>query len=234
MATKSKEQTQRYYFKVDPEIYERYVFGKYRSFMHQLNDFLTKMAENPNCKYSYGKTTDCLTLNMEESSGVDTLDDYLIEAKDRLAKGCEEEYTFEMSGELYKYFMCAVIDNSVFTINAVNKDGNKCTNKKRANRMFKNFYNADNANGLKDFIERALFKNGINHNFCVTTYNSNEEVFYTYHLADNLSMTVGVFIPDVSIKNADAKTEDYFTTMNIYCSLDVTGYNVNLMGMIEE
>ena len=235
MASKSnKDKFQRYYFKVDPDIYERYVYGKYRSFMIQLDQFLSKLSENPNCEYSYGKgSVDRLVYDKEKSSGMSSLDSYLIETKDILTNGYEEEYAYIADNAKYKCFVPAIIDNAIFTINVVNKDGNRCTNKKRANKVIKNFYNADNANGLEDFITTALFKNGISHNFCVTTYHTNDSNYYIYHLADNLSMTLGIFIPDASIANSDAKYKNYFTTMMIYCSLDVTGYNVNLMGMIE-
>lgn len=231
----NENKSQRYYFKVDHEIYERYVYGKYRSFMIQLDQFLSKLSENPNCEYFYGRgSVDRLVYNKEESSGISSLNDYLINIRNKMTNGYEEVYAPCIAdNDKYKCFVPAIVDNAVFTINVVNKDGNRCTNKKRANKIIKNFYNAGNVNGLEDFIATALFKNGISHNFCVTTYHTNDSNYYTYHLADNLSMTLGIVIPDVSITNSDAEYKDYFTTMLIHCTLDITGYNVNLMGMME-
>ena len=220
-----------FYFKTKPEIYDRYVLGKYKCFVSQLHDFLRNLSTNPNCTYSYGNgkkdmlVADIGSINMEE------FNQNLLNCGNELTRGFDKECDYNVKNE--EYIIPAAIDFTTFTIRAVNDKYESVTNKKRANKLFRNFYNASNANGLKDFIERALFKNGINHNFVVITYHNNEQIIYTYHLADNLEMSIGVTIPDATIKNADAKCEDYFTTMYIHCSLDAVGYKSCMCGMME-
>ena len=160
---------------------------------------------------------------------IDEFNHNLIDYRDKLVVGFDKECEYILKDD---YLIPETIDFTTFVIRAVNDKSESTTNKKRAHKLFDNFYNAPNAKGLKDFIDRALFKNGINHNFVLTVYNSNEQVIYTYHLADNLEMSIGIFTPDVSIKNSDAKYEDYFTTMRIHCSLDVVGYKSCMIGMM--
>ena len=217
-----------YYFKTQPEIYDRYALGKYKCFVTQLYDFLSNLSNNPNCTYSYGNgKKDTLVANTDTI--MDEFNENLIDCGNELARGFDKELEYVVKDD---YIIPVAIDFTTFVIRAVNDKSESTTNKKRAHKLFDNFYNAPNANGLKDFIDRTLFKNGINHNFVVITYNNNEEVIYTYHLADNLEMSIGIFAPDVSIKNSDAKYEDYFTTMRIHCSLDVVGYKSCMIGMM--
>lgn len=226
--SKIKAKTGLFYFKTEPEIYDRYALGKYKCFVAQLHNFLSNLSTNPNCTYIYGNgKKDMLVANTDTI--IDEFNQNLIDCGNKLAAGFDKECEYILNDD---YRIPLTIDFTTFVIRAINDKSESTTNKKRAHKLFDNFYNAPNANGLKDFIDRALFKNGINHNFVVTVYNNNEEVIYTYHLADNLEMNIKILIPDASIKNSDAKYEDYFTTMRIYCSLDVAGYRSCMIGMM--
>lgn len=226
---KIKDKTGLFYFKTNPEIYDRYALGKYKCFVTQLYDFLSNISNNPNCTYSYGNGKKDMLITNTDEIDMEVFNQHLSICRNELVAGFDNEYEYISEDD---YLIPLTIDFTSFVIRAVNDKSESTTNKKRAHKLFDNFYNAPNANGLKDFIDRALFKNGINHNFVVTVYNNNEEVIYTYHLADNLEMNIKILIPDVSIKNSDAKYEDYFTTMRIYCSLDVVGYRSCMIGMM--
>lgn len=226
----SQTKTALFYFKTELETYDRYVLGKYKCFVSQLYDFLSNISTNPNCTYSYGNDKKDMLVFDSNIINMDEFNQNLIECKNELAAGFDKECEYIVKD---RYIVPAAIDFTTFVIHVVNDKSERATNKKRANKLIKNFCNASNTNGLNNFIETALFKNGINHNFVVTAYNSNEEVIFTYHLADNLEMSIGIITPDVTIKNSDVNSEDYFTTMRIYCSLDVVGYKSCMIGMID-